>query len=546
VSKRVHEAYERIAAHADNPVFIHLVPKEELLAQASATRGPLAGRLLAVKDNIDVAGLPTTAACPQFSYVPQEDSVAVKRLRDAGALVIGKTNLDQFATGLVGTRSPYGACRNAFDPAYISGGSSSGSALAVALCMADFALGTDTAGSGRVPAAFNNLVGLKPTRGLVSTAGVVPACRSLDCVSVFAKTCGEAFEIFEILSRSFEPVPIDTVSFRVAVPRQLEFHGDREYQRLFLEAVSRLDAMGGTAVEIDFEPFLEVQSLLYGPWVAERLAEGFPLDKMHPVTRQVIEAGRRYSAADVFKAQHRLAELKSKCRFEDLLVVPGAPTIYRIAEVEANPIELNSRLGRYTNFVNLLDLAAITVPAGFRVDGLPFGITLIGPAFSDRALASLGARFLGEEEISVPPPRAALAVVGAHLSGMPLNHQLTERGARLVSKTRTAPAYRLYALEQKPGLVRVAHGGTSIEVEVWEMTAANFGAFVAQIPPPLGIGTLELEDGARVQGFLCEHYAVQGRPDVSAHGGWRAYCASVRTSAVSAPCGDASSSSTVK
>ena len=528
MSKRVHEAYERVAAHADNPVFIHLVPKGEVLAQVEAARGPLAGRLFAVKDNIDVAGLPTTAACPTFAYVPESHSPAVQRLVDAGATVIGKTNLDQFATGLVGTRSPYGACRNAFNPEYISGGSSSGSAIAVALGMADFALGTDTAGSGRVPAAFNNLVGLKPTRGLVSTEGVVPACRSLDCVSVFSKTCREALEVFDLMSRPFDAVEPPV---KLVVPRQLEFHGDREYQRLFRAALDRL----GKVTEIDFAPFLEVQALLYGAWVAERYSEGFPLNAMLPVTRQIIEAGKRYSAADVFQAQHRLEALRRDCAFEGVLVVPGAPTIYRIAEVEANPIELNSRLGRYTNFVNLLDLAAITVPAGFRNDGLPFGITLIGPAFSDRALAALGARFLGETPSGAITSTVKVAVVGAHLSGMPLNHQLTDKGARLVRATRTAPVYRLYALDQKPGLVRVGEGGASIELEVWELPARHFGVFVAQIPPPLGIGTLELEDGSRVQGFLCEHYAVGGWPDITAHGGWRTYCASLRASAVSAP-----------
>ena len=539
MSTRVHEAYRRIAAHADNPVFIHVVPKERALAQARAARGPLAGRLVALKDNIDVAGLPTTAACPAFSYVPRENSAAVQRLLDAGAVVIGKTNLDQFATGLVGTRSPYGACRNAFDPAYISGGSSSGSALAVALGMADFALGTDTAGSGRVPAAFNNLVGLKPTRGLVSTVGVVPACRSLDCVSVFARTCAEALEVLQVMARSAEPVAFNMEKFRFAVPRELEFHGDREYERLFRAAVLRLEALGGTAHRVDFAPFLEVQSLLYGPWVAERLSEDLPLDSMLPVTREIFASGRRYSAADVFKAQHRLAELRIVCESLlgeiDVFVVPGAPTIYRIAEVEANPIELNSRLGRYTNFVNLLDLAAIAVPAGFRADGLPFGVSLIGPAFSDHALAALAARFHGEGEIPATSSRVQLAVVGAHLSGMPLNHQLVEKGARLARATATAPVYRLFALEGKPGLVRVAEGGARIAVEVWEMPAAQYGAFVAQIPPPLGIGTLELDDGSRVQGFLCERYAVDGRPDISAFGGWRAYCASLRTSAVSAP-----------
>jgi allophanate hydrolase len=515
--------YRRIAAHRDNPVFIHVVPQEEALAQARAATGPLAGVPFAIKDNIDVAGMPTTAACHSFSYVPRGTAPAVQKLLDAGAVLVGKTNLDQFATGLVGTRSPYGACRNAFDPAYISGGSSSGSAVAVALGMAHFALGTDTAGSGRVPAAFNNLVGLKPTRGRVSTEGVVPACRSLDCVSIFAKTCRDALSILDIAgekreSVSFPPAP------RFAVPRQLEFHGDRAYAGLFAKALSRFD----NVVEIDFEPFLEVQRLLYGPWVAERLADlGRYLPDMLPVTRQVIEAGRRYTAAELFKAMHELKILKEKCRGDwDVLIVPGAPTIYRIAEVEADPVELNSRLGRYTNFVNLLDLAAITVPAGFRPDGLPFGITLIGPAGSDAALAALGAKFNKEPDIEDPDieihSSIRLAVVGAHLSGMPLNHQLTERRARLVRSARTAPTYRLYALEGKPGLVRAEAGG-AIELEVWELEPRAFGSFVAQIPPPLGIGTLELEDGEQVKGFLCEPYAVRGRPDITQFGGWRAY-----------------------
>ncbi len=390
----IEEVYRRIAAHGDNPVFLHVVPREEALARAKTARGPLACLPFAVKDNIDVAGIPTTAACPSFSHVPERTAPAVQKLLDAGAVLIGKTNLDQFATGLVGTRSPYGAVRNAFDPAYISGGSSSGSAVAVALGMASFALGTDTAGSGRVPAAFNNVVGLKPTRGLVSTEGVVPACRSLDCVSVFARTCGEASRVLEVIQERAEKVHSFPQRVRFAVPRQLEFHGDEAYAALFSKALQRFE----NVAQIDFTPFLEVQKLLYGPWVAERLADlERYLPDMLPETRQVIEAGRRYSAADLFRAQHRLAQLKHQCANQfDVLIVPGAPTIYRIAEVAADPIELNSRLGRYTNFVNLLDLAAITVPAGFRPDGLPFGITLIGPAGSDAALAMLGGKFLQE------------------------------------------------------------------------------------------------------------------------------------------------------
>jgi allophanate hydrolase len=514
----IEEVYRRIAAHADNPVFLHVVPEAEARARARAAKGPLAGVPFAVKDNIDVAGLPTTAACPGFAYTPSRTSPAVQRLLDAGAVLIGKTNLDQFATGLVGTRSPYGACRNAFDPAYVSGGSSSGSALAVALGMARFALGTDTAGSGRVPAAFNGIVGLKPTPGRVSTEGVVPACRSLDCVSVFARTCADALSVLSLVEDRQDEHAFPA-AVRYAVPKQLEFHGDGAYAALFARAIARLE----NVVEIDFAPFLEVQKLLYGPWVAERLADLEPwLEHMLPVTREVIEAGRRFSAIDLFRAQHSLAELKPRCWGDfDVLVVPGAPTIYRIAEVEADPIELNSRLGRYTNFVNLLGLAAITVPAGARPDGLPFGITFIGPGGSDAALAGLAGRFLGED---LPPGKSLirLAVVGAHLSGMPLNHQLTERRARLVRRARTAPTYRLYALEGKPGLLRADAGG-AIEVEVWELAPGEFGGFVAQVPPPLAIGTVELEDGERVKGFLCEPHAVRGRPDITQFGGWRAW-----------------------
>lgn len=519
----VEDAYRRIEL-TDNPVFIHLISKDEVIGRVRQAQGRFAGLLFAVKDNIDVAGLPTTAACPEFSYVAQRTAPCVQRLLDAGGVLIGKTNMDQFATGLVGTRSPYGVCRNAFHEEYISGGSSSGSALAVALGMADFALGTDTAGSGRVPAAFNAVVGLKPTPGAVSTAGVIPACRSLDCVSVFARTCAQALSVFtaireEVTSASF---PVDR--FRVAVPGDLEFHGDTEYARLFANAVERLRHLGGEIRQINFAPFLEVQRLLYGPWVAERTADLEPfLPAMLPVTRKTIEAGRQFSAVDLFNAQHRLAELKKSCRGDwDVLCVPGAPTVYRISQVEADPIETNARLGRYTNFVNLLGLAAITLPAGFRGDGLPFGVTLVGAPFSEAALARLGARFTGEPEAIEPETRLKLAVAGAHLSGMPLNRELLSRGATLVRSTRTAPRYRLYAFDNKPGLVRTGKGA-SIEVEVWEMDARNFGEFVARIPPPLGIGTIDLADGEQVKGFLSEAYAVHGVQDITSFGGWRAY-----------------------
>lgn len=531
----VEAAYARIGAAGERPTFIHVVPREVALARAgdpALAQRALCGLTFAVKDNIDVAGLPTTAACPAFSYVAERSATVVEKLVAAGAILVGKTNMDQFAAGLVGTRSPYGICRNAFDERYISGGSSSGSAIAVAKGFCDFALGTDTAGSGRVPAAFNNLVGLKPTRGRVSTAGVVPACRTLDCVSIFSRTVDLAARVVSVLegedaadpfSRRIENRPLPGP--RLAVPRQLEFFGDREYARLFRAALAPFDP-----VEIDFAPFLEAQALLYeGPWLAERLhaIEHLPPAALHPVTRRVLDGGKKHSALDAFRAQYRLVELKQRCdalwREAGALVVPGAPTIYTVAEVEANPIELNSRLGWYTNFVNLLDYAAITVPAGFRADGLPFGVTFIAPAHTDRALAALAARFLREPEPALEADTVPIAVVGAHLTGMPLNHELTSRGAKLARATRTAPRYRLHRLSpHKPGLVR-ASDGAAVDVEVWEMPVAAFGSFVAAIPPPLAIGTIELEDGALVKGFVCEHYAVQGQPDITSYGGWRNY-----------------------
>jgi len=522
-----------------NPVWIHRVAEGDVHVAEAAAAGALAGLHFAVKDNIDVAGMPTTAGCPAYAYTPSRSATAVQKLLNAGAVCVGKTNLDQFATGLSGMRSPYGDCRNAFNADYISGGSSSGSALAVALGFAEFALGTDTAGSGRVPAAFNNLVGLKPTRGLVSTAGVVPACRSLDCVSVFAKTCTRALSVLEAMqgydpadpySRRAAAAGFDQKNLRIAVPANLEFYGDNEYARLFGQALERL---GGERTAIDFAPFLAAQQLLYdGPWLAERTAQMQSFmqqhaNDMHPVVREVIAGGSRYTAVEAFQAQYRLAALRRETEAAwdaaDVLVVPGAPTIYTRAEMAADPIALNARLGLYTNFVNLLDLAAITVPAGFRADGLPFGITLIGPAFSDRALAALGARFLGEPEIAAAGNSVRVAVVGAHLSGMPLNQQLTERRAHLVRVARTSSSYSLYDLaDGRPGLVHDGHGAC-IEIEVWEMPVAGFGSFVAQIPPPLGIGTLELEDGERVKGFVCEAYAVAGKKDITSFGGWRRF-----------------------
>ncbi len=562
---------ERIPAYADDHIWIRPLRAEELrphlarLEAADPATLPLYGVPFAIKDNIDLAGIPTTAACPAYAYTPTQSAVVVQRLLDAGAIPVGKTNLDQFATGLVGTRSPYGATRNAFDPAYVSGGSSSGSAVAVARGLASFALGTDTAGSGRVPAAFNNLVGVKPTRGLLSTRGVVPACRTLDCVTVFALDVADAqaaigvatgFDRDDPYARPAEPGPVARQRFRFGVPARLEFHGDAEAARLYAEAVERLAQLGGEAVPIDFTPFREAAQLLYeGPWVAERYAaiqafiEAHP-QALHPVTRDIIEPAIGASAVSAFRAQYRLAELKRRADLAleglDFVLTPTTPTIYRIDAVESDPIRLNSRLGLYTNFMNLLDYAAIAVPAGFGANGLPYGVTLFGPAFTDDALAVHGDRLhgalglplgatgrTGVDRYDGAPgagePLVRVVVCGAHLSGLPLNHQLTERGGRLVSRTATAPRYRFYALPggppHRPGLIRQAEGGASVEVEVWELPAAHFGSFVAGIPAPLGIGTVELADGCTEKGFICEGYAAEGARDITSLGSWRRFLA---------------------
>ena len=519
----------------------------------------------AVKDNIDVAGLPTTAACPAFSYVAERSAAVVEKLEAAGAILVGKTNLDQFATGLVGTRSPYGSVPNSFRPEYISGGSSSGSAVAVARGLASFSLGTDTAGSGRVPAGLNNIVGLKPTRGLISARGVVPACQSLDCVSVFALTVPDALAVLNVAagfdaedpySRQLALWPAACGErFRFAVPDPLEFYGDADARSAFDRALGMLEALGGRASKVDFSPFLEAASLLYeGPWVAERMAAIRPFfeehaERMHPVVRQIIGAAAKYSATDLFQAMTRIQELRRKAGrvwdSADVLVVPTAPTAYTIEAVLAEPYQTNRRLGLYTNYVNLLDLAAVAVPASLRQDGVPCGITLLAPAGSDHMLGDLAQRFhqrtglrLGALEESLPPPSpmapgkdtVKVAVVGAHLNGLPLNHELLQRGARLERTVRTAARYRLYALPgttpPKPGLVRDGSGiGKSIELEVWQMPASAFGSFVAAIPSPLGIGRIELEDGQWVQGFLSESWAVTNAEDISHFGGWRRYLA---------------------
>ena len=553
----------------------------ELQAAAAGRRGdellkalPLFGVPFAVKDNIDVAGWPTTAACPAWAREAAQHATAVRRLLDAGAVLIGKTNLDQFATGLVGTRSPYGAPASALVPGRVSGGSSSGSAVSVARGDVAFALGTDTAGSGRVPAGFNNIVGLKPTPGRVSTAGVLPACRSVDCVSVFALTVDDAAAVLAVFEgaddadeySAFAPgAAALPAAPRVGVPRGALVDAALGYDRAWAAALQRLRTQGAQVVELDFEPLLAVARLLYeGPWVAERWLAVRPLIErdagaLDPTVARIVGGATRFSAADAFAGQYALQRGRREAQRlwaeVDVLMVPTAPRHPTFEEVAAEPVAANAVLGTYTNFVNLLGWSALAVPAGFAEaasGGLPFGVTFIGPAGADAALATFGSawqRSPGQRELplgatdrridegsspAVPPlPRPAtarrlpIAVVGAHLSGLPLNGQLLERGATLAERTRTAPRYRLYELQgtqpRKPGLVRVSAGGESIELEVWLMPEAAVGSFLALVPAPLGLCSVELADGRRVHGFLCEPVALEGALDITAYGGWRAW-----------------------
>jgi allophanate hydrolase len=578
----VEQTYADIEKQGERPVWITLVPKEqnlrcaaELEASPSAGALPLFGIPFAVKDNFDVEGLPTTAACPAFAHHAAETATVVKRLLDAGAILIGKTNMDQFATGLVGTRSPYGICSSVFDSEYISGGSSSGSAVAVARGLVSFSLGTDTAGSGRVPAAFNQLVGLKPTRGWISTHGLLPACRTLDCISIFAETCADAARVFQVArgldaADAYSRVPAPgqgaapwsianaASAFRFGLPTaaSMQWFGDAAAREKFDAAVEVLAALGGEPVDFDYQPFRKTASLLYsGPWVAERLAalkdfvEQHPHD-LDPTVGGIIAGASRYSAVDAFDAYYALESLRretaSVLEQVDFLLLPTAPTHYTIAQVQQSPVELNSNLGLYTNFVNLLDLAAIAVPAGFKPNGLPFGVSLIGKAFTDDGLLQVADRLhrslaitLGgsERKLADAPAIAAssaphgctlMAVVGAHLTGQPLNWQMTQRKARLLRATRTNGDYRLYAVPNttppKPGLVyEPGFGGQGIEVEVWAMPEDTVGSFLNAIPPPLSLGTLRLADGSTVKGFLCEPAGIAGAQEITHLGGWRKY-----------------------
>ena len=566
------EAYRRIEAAGDPGIFIHLRAMAETLVDAEALPAfdpdamPLWGVPFAIKDNIDVAGAPTTAACPAYAYHPERDAFAVAALKAAGAIPIGKTNLDQFATGLVGVRSPYTVPKNAIDPDVVPGGSSSGSAVAVARGLVSFALGTDTAGSGRVPAALNNIIGLKPTLGAISNTGVVPACRTLDTISVFALTIDDAWTAFRAAARydadDAHARKIDVAALtapppatRIGVPdvATREFFGDTVQAASFDAAIERLMAMGADIIALDFTPFFEVAKMLYeGAWVAERLSVIDDLlakepEAVYPVTRQIIGGGAGLSAVDAFRGIYRLAELRRKAEplmdRVDLLCVPSVPTFYTVDDLAADPIGPNARLGTYTNFVNLMDMCGIAVPTAPRGDGRPGSVTLLARAGQDAVAAALAdklhrdaGRRLGATEHALPnrknvspgpaPGEIAIAVVGAHMSGLPLNHELTSRGGRFLFAGATAPDYRFFALSggppARPGLIR-SEGGASIALEVWALPQAGFGALIAGIPQPLVIGTVNLADGARVKGFLVEAAGLEGAEDITAYGGWRAY-----------------------
>ncbi|CCQ72541.1 allophanate hydrolase [Magnetospira sp. QH-2] len=572
----VEEVYRRIETVADEGIFLHLMDKQAVRAECAALGAfdplakPLWGIPFAIKDNIDAKNAPTTAACPAFAYDAEEDAFVVAILRAAGAILIGKTNLDQFATGLVGVRTPYAAPRNALDPDIVPGGSSSGSAVAVAHGLVTFALGTDTAGSGRIPAGLNGIVGLKPTIGAISASGVIPACRTLDTVSIFALSVEEAHEVLQVAARFdpadayARPIPVPPLgrpapAFTVGVPdpASRQFFGDETQAISFSEVLDDITALGGTIVEMDFEPLYQVANMLYnGAWVAERytVIEDLLRDNpkaLFPATRQIIQAAETLSAADVFRGFYRLQDLKRLVapliQSVDMFCVPTLPTFVTVEELKQDPVTPNTRLGTYTNFVNLLDLCGIAVPTQPRRDGRPGSVTLLSGAGQDGQIATLasalhrrcggmtGATGWALADAKPIPPKAgageiALAAVGAHMSGLPLNGELTKLGARFLFAGQTAPEYKLYSLPggppHRPGLIRDP-GGTSIALEVWAVPTDQVGAFLSGIPHPLGIGTVTLEDGSQVKGFICEPIGIEGAMEVTEHGGWRAYLQSL-------------------
>ena len=576
--KVINHLLKRCDQFKDNNIWITRLSRDQIQPYLDNLKNILPGSLplygipFAIKDNIDLAGIPTTAACPAYTYTAKQTAFVVQQLINAGAIPIGKTNMDQFATGLVGTRSPkpWGPCKNAFNSDYISGGSSSGSAVAVALGLASFSLGTDTAGSGRIPAAFNNIVGVKPTRGLLSTTGVVPACRSLDCVSIFALTTDDANTVLNIAA-SYDPnddyaranpydnnhrhYGIPTSPLKIGVPKadQLSFFGDASAQQLFFDSIDKLKALDADTFEIDFSPFLDAARLLYeGPWVAERyvaiekLIREYP-EELLPEIKTIIGGGENKSAINYFKSEYQLQHYRNITRniFSELdcIVTPTAGTIYTIEQVQSDPIKLNSNLGYYTNFMNLLDLASVAAPTGFLDNGCPFGITFVGPAMTDRKLLSIANLWqqklgltLGALEQALPANKSnqtslsntiPVVVCGAHLQGLPLNWQLSERGATLLEKTQTASKYRMYALPggppYRPGLIRDEQSGVAIDAEIWSVPKDQFGSFVANIPAPLGIGKVEIQDGRWLPGFICEAYIVKESQDISEHSSWKKY-----------------------
>lgn len=558
------------AIQNDDHAWIEIASIEQLQAQIDALTDqspehlPLYGVPFAVKDNIDVVGFNTTAGCQELSYLAVQDATVIAKLKAAGAIVIGKTNLDQFATGLVGVRSPYGAVKNSFNPEYISGGSSSGSSVSVANGIVPFSLGTDTAGSGRVPAGHNNIVGLKPTKGWFSTTGLIPACRTIDVISVFSLSADDAWQVAQVMqgydavdeySRHHpENIPSQFSKAKIAIPAQMEFYGDLENEKAFAQAIERLQTLGYEVEEIDFEIFNQLAAALYNKaWVAERtyaVEKLIQREQAHPVIQKIIAQADKFTAVEMMQAEYERADLARQINLAlapyDALMVPTAPTIYKIADVEADPIVKNSHMGAYTNFVNFADLSAIALPNVIRRDGLPSGVTFIAQAWMDQALANFAQTW--QLSVNLPLGRSQqqykksvdisaqhsvkLAVVGAHLKGMPLNFQLSTRKGTLIQKTLTAPNYKLFALKNtvppKPGLQYVSEGGRAIEVEVWDIPLALFGQIVAEIPAPLGIGNMKLTDGSWVKGFICEGYALTDALDVSHFGGWREYIKSIQ------------------
>jgi len=545
------EALLQRAETINNPkIWIYRLSAEELepylqrLEAADPESLPLYGIPFAIKDNIDLAGVPTTAACPAYAYTPEHSAPVVAQLIEAGAIPIGKTNLDQFATGLVGVRSPYGAPRNPLAPDRVPGGSSSGSAVALSEGLASFSLGTDTAGSGRVPAMFNKLWGVKPSKGRLSTGGVVPACRTLDCVSIFALNgedaqsvlkAAEGYDAADAYSQPTRDVPLPA-SKKIGIPKleQLMFFGDAGYQSTWLESLEGLKAKGWELVEIDFEPFLSAARLLYeGPWVSERTTalkeflESNP-DDFFPATRTIVGGGVDNTACEAFAATYKLAELKRKSEAAwagiAAIVTPTAGGFPTLADMEADPIGPNSQLGYYTNFMNLLDLCALATPAGETEAGLPFGITWIAPR--DRDLGLLDIAMHGPTAVE-SEERISILLFGAHMSGLPLNSQVLGLGGELLGEVQTAANYKMIYLPEpaphRPGIIRVDAGGVSIAAEEWSFPKAALGDFLATIQQPLGLGQIELADGRKVHGFLCEAAAAEAAEDISSSGGWRGF-----------------------